>query len=234
MQQLRPIWRRLIVAVTEVDSDVVRARNVKDKKILRARLGTRAWHARMTELVTKTKAMQRNLIEESTVPALLTNNSQLASSHHVTEDALTSTQCNRCVRCVSTVQSKHFSIHPSLQSLHLMVPLSFPHVEQLVCLRKSPSLSCRNASSKKASLNLSHSNSRSWKFEVRMYCRDVFEVWAYSICCIPFPLCSSPRRWANFLWQRGICFTVTTSSCWIWNCLCGEIRSWFGWFKCRR
>ena len=59
--------------MTEVDSDVVRAGNVEDKEILRARLGTRAWRPRMTELVTKTKAMQRNLIEESSVPALLTN-----------------------------------------------------------------------------------------------------------------------------------------------------------------
>lgn len=149
------------MAVTVVDSDIMRARDVEDEEVLRAWLRTRAWCPRMTKLVAKTNTLERNLIEKSAVPSLMTKDSQLTSSHDVTDDMLTSTRCNGCLRCVSTVQSEHFNIHPSPQSLHLMIPSVFPHLEQLVCPRKSPSPSCRNTSSKNVSLNLSHSVSRS-------------------------------------------------------------------------
>ena len=163
------------------------------------------------------------------VPFHLYNNKQSA-------DVFTS--CEWWCADLNAVQSKHFNIHPSLQSLHLMVPSFFPHFEQLVCPRKSPSPSCCNASSKNVSLNLSHSVSRSWIFKVRMYYREAFEVLTYCVCCIPFPLSFSSglRQWgaSNFLWWCHTCFTVTTCSHWIWTRLHGGNRSWLGQFKGRR
>jgi len=58
--------------VTVVDGDIMWARDVKDEEVLGAWLRTRAWRPSMTKLVAETKALERNLIEEITVPSLMT------------------------------------------------------------------------------------------------------------------------------------------------------------------
>jgi len=56
--------------VAVVDRDIMRARDVEDEEVLRPRLRTRAWCPRMAKFVTKSKALERNLIKESTIPSL--------------------------------------------------------------------------------------------------------------------------------------------------------------------
>lgn len=74
----------------------------------------------------------------------------------------TSTRCNGRSSWVDKIQFMHLSILPLEQSLHFIIPSTFPHFEQWVLPRKSPRPSCRKVSSKNLVLNSSHSFSRSY------------------------------------------------------------------------
>jgi len=70
--------------------------------------------------------------------------------------------CKGRARCKETMHSAHFNIGPHEQSLHLMIPGAIPQLAHVLWCKKSPKLSCRRASSKKAVLNSIHSVSRFW------------------------------------------------------------------------
>ena len=84
------------------------------------------------------------------------------------------------------LQSGHFNNPPLAQSLHLMTPAVFPHFEHFVCPRKSPSPSCRKASSKNADQNLTHSASQSWKKFRYLEARSLRNI-TYCVCGISLP-----------------------------------------------
>jgi len=75
---------------------------------------------------------------------------------------LTSMRCRGRVWCNEIIHSLHFSIPPLAQSLHLITPFAFPHLEHSVLPRKSPSPSCCSTSSRNIARNATHSSSRSW------------------------------------------------------------------------
>ena len=57
--------------MTEVDGNKVRARDVEDDEVLRARVRTRTRRSRVAKLIMVSKVLKGVLVEESAVPSLL-------------------------------------------------------------------------------------------------------------------------------------------------------------------
>ena len=111
------------MAVTIIERDEMRARDIEDDKLLWTSLRTRTDSARMAKLINETEVLKRVVIEEPAIPSLM----KPCQQHHVIRPnaVLTSTRCKGRARWEATTHSGHLNIPPLEQSLHLITPGAF-------------------------------------------------------------------------------------------------------------